>query len=475
MAEAFENGEAVNASDLTGCFDLSDSLVVIGEFCFTFDCPELEANIGDSCDDNNPDTEDDAINENCECEGIPVIVFDCPELEANIGDSCNDNNPDTENDAINENCECEGTPVEFDCPELEANIGDACELAGAVGVVTENCECLPPTGCSNFVYYLTDHAAADGIADIYQISIDGNSATMTYITTSEIEVHIAYNEIDGLLYAVSKHENSYRLLDPMTGAFGPEISLGGDYGEITAAVINADGKLLIGSQDNNEIYCVDLVTNVVSSYDTYAPVTGGDLAFASDGMLYLATRSGNGLYEVYPDVVIPDVYIGNVPNLVTGMAITETDQLLISAQGNSSLVLRNGDGSDAGISYNLELAGVPYVLRDGDLASGCNPTIPDPFEPVTAIDEPLVSQLTSYPNPTPGSSEVVFMIPETGATRVEVYDMNGRKIKTLFNQTAQEGLQYKLDFDGSYLPNGIYIYKMTTSKETMIRKFMIAR
>src|SRR5690606_24223554 len=98
---------------------------------------------------------------------------------------------------------------------------------------------------------------------------------------------IAYNGVDNLIYAVSKHENSYRTLDPhdIAPSFGPSVDLGGDYGEITAAVFNADGKLLIGSQTHKTIYSVNVASNVVSIYDTYAPVSGGDLAFASNGML----------------------------------------------------------------------------------------------------------------------------------------------------------------------------------------------
>ncbi len=45
-----------------------------------FDCPELEANYGDPCDDGDPNTVGDIINENCECEGIvPGPGADCAE------------------------------------------------------------------------------------------------------------------------------------------------------------------------------------------------------------------------------------------------------------------------------------------------------------------------------------------------------------------------------------------------------------
>ncbi len=261
------------------------------------------------------------------------IGVDCPALNANIGDACDDDNDMTENDVVTEDCICQGTPI------------------------------VTPT-CEDFVYYISDHDAAYGISDIYEVTVSGGIATMTFIATSDIEIHIAYNGVDNLLYAVS------------APTFGSTIALGADYGEITAAVFAPEelggsaGKLLFGSQNNNAIYSLDLASSVVSSYDTYSPVTGGDLAFGSDGMLYLATRSGNGLYENYPAPVF-DNLIGSVPALVTGLAITDTDELLVSAQGQSSLQLYSTGGSNIG-SYALELDGEPYTLRDGDMASGCN-------------------------------------------------------------------------------------------------------
>ena len=53
--------------------------------------------------------------------------------------------------------------------------------------------------------------------------------------------------------------------------------------------------------------------------------------------------------------------------------------------------------------------------------------------------------------------------------------MNGRYVGTLYNQEAQEGKEYTLDFNGYSLPNVVYIYRMTTDNETIIEKFMIAQ
>ncbi|MDO5656575.1 MAG: DUF5689 domain-containing protein [Flavobacteriaceae bacterium] len=130
----------------------------------TFDCPELGANIGDACDDNDETTENDVVTEDCGCAGTPIPpVFDCPELGANIGDACDDGDDTTENDVVTEDCGCAGTPIPpvFDCPELGANIGDACDDGDETtenDVVTEDCGCAgTPIGVVD-----TD---GDGIAD----------------------------------------------------------------------------------------------------------------------------------------------------------------------------------------------------------------------------------------------------------------------------------------------------------------------
>ena len=70
---------------------------------------------------------------------------------------------------------------------------------------------------------------------------------------------------------------------------------------------------------------------------------------------------------------------------------------------------------------------------------------------------------------------VSFEVPNSGHTVLEIYDLNGRRIDLLYNTIALAGTPYRINFDGSALPNGIYIYRLTTESEIKIEKFMIAR
>ena len=107
----------------------------------TFDCPDLSLNIGDSCDDNNANTSNDRVQQNCSCSG--QVVFDCPDLNMNIGDNCDDNNSNTSNDRVQQNCSCQGEVI-FDCPDLSLNIGDSCDDNDpntSNDQVQQNCSC----------------------------------------------------------------------------------------------------------------------------------------------------------------------------------------------------------------------------------------------------------------------------------------------------------------------------------------------
>jgi hypothetical protein len=60
-------------------------------------------------------------------------------------------------------------------------------------------------------------------------------------------------------------------------------------------------------------------------------------------------------------------------------------------------------------------------------------------------------------------------------TTLEVFDLNGRMITQLFNSHSVPGQEYRFEFDASQLPNGVYVYRLTTGREVLIEKFMIAR
>jgi hypothetical protein len=146
------------------------------------------------------------------------------------------------------------------------------------------------------------------------------------------------------------------------------------------------------------------------------------------------------------------------------------------------------DISDAGvfsfINYvkivnNVELSNTPDAFDvDGVVAlHNCeddNTPAPDNDGIIASYNGPQAI-LESYPNPSSGQVFIEFAAAESGRATLEVWDMNGRLVETLFNQEAQGGMEYRFEFNGTSLPNGIYVTKLTTENETVIDKLMIAR
>jgi hypothetical protein len=87
---------------------------------------------------------------------------------------------------------------------------------------------------------------------------------------------------------------------------------------------------------------------------------------------------------------------------------------------------------------------------------------------------PAAAVLASQPNPTSGPSSVSFSLGTASWASLEVYDLSGRLIKSIFNANAEAGFEYRFDFDATSLPNGIYLYRLNTESEVLIDKFIRA-
>lgn len=64
--------------------------------------------------------------------------------------------------------------------------------------------------------------------------------------------------------------------------------------------------------------------------------------------------------------------------------------------------------------------------------------------------------MNAYPNPFNPTIRLNFQLAETGNLQIQLYNILGQKIQTLFNQELSSG-NYDLPFDLSYLPSAVYI------------------
>jgi len=152
-------------------------------------------------------------------------------------------------------------------------------------------------------------------------------------------------------------------------------------------------------------------------------------------------------------------------------------QVQVRFAGGSILGAQIVGGASAdgfNIPLNVLQPGTDYEWR---VRCGCSqsPLVAGPFSSWQPFSTPSGAALASNPNPTSGQSNVTFTLAEEGYTTLEVFDLGGRLIDGLFNGIVMPNSDYRFMFDGSSLPNGVYIYRLTTEREVINEKFMIAR
>lgn len=91
------------------------------------------------------------------------------------------------------------------------------------------------------------------------------------------------------------------------------------------------------------------------------------------------------------------------------------------------------------------------------------------------IGEPGSFQLSyNYPNPFSVTSTIEYRLPIRLPIKLEVFDSLGRLVVTLINGEKEAGT-HRVQFDGSNLSSGLYIYRLTTPYDTASGKMMLLK
>ena len=80
----------------------------------------------------------------------------------------------------------------------------------------------------------------------------------------------------------------------------------------------------------------------------------------------------------------------------------------------------------------------------------------------------------NYPNPFNYCSNITFEIKKFGYAKIMVYDVLGREIRTLVNESLKPGT-YEITFDGSEFPSGVYFYRLTTGEFSETKKMLMVK
>ncbi len=133
-------------------------------------------------------------------------------------------------------------------------------------------------------------------------------------------------------------------------------------------------------------------------------------------------------------------------------------------------------GSGSLFSYPVMVAGEYLYQCDNHFSIGMkgsfNATITDIRNPFLQVNNFKLEQ--NFPNPFNPTTKISFSLPQSALVTLKVYDILGREIATLVNDKKPMG-QYEVTFDGNYLADGVYFYRMQAGSFTSTKKFVLLK
>ncbi|MDA9555674.1 S8 family peptidase [Pelobium sp.] len=80
----------------------------------------------------------------------------------------------------------------------------------------------------------------------------------------------------------------------------------------------------------------------------------------------------------------------------------------------------------------------------------------------------------NYPNPVSKQTQVSFYLPSNGKTTLELFDLTGKKVTTLINDTLNKG-NHTFNIDVTGLSSGLYFYKTTFENLEKVMKMIVSK
>jgi len=195
------------------------------------------------------------------------------------------------------------------------------------------------------------------------------------------------------------------------------------------------------------------------------------------GLAHLDTFAWVGAFSAAPNTKAPAVLFPNPSATADSLS-----QLWISCGTNDGLLFISQQTHDYLEQHNVphiynlvEGAGHDWIVWKPGLYHFSQflfkqtSTAVEKKEPVSTFN---LSQ--NYPNPFNPVTKINFAVPEISFVTLKVYNVLGKEIATIVNEEKPVG-KYEIEFDGSNLASGVYIYKIQAGNFWNTKKFILMK
>ena len=119
----------------------------------------------------------------------------------------------------------------------------------------------------------------------------------------------------------------------------------------------------------------------------------------------------------------------------------------------------------------LNFQPVTHSFYGGDT----NPIRPAGLTSVKETSPIAFALMQNYPNPFNPESEIKFSVEKSGRATLQVFNVAGQLVATLFDGVAEAGQYYHIRFGSSHLASGVYFYRLQSFNKTDVKKMLLMR
>jgi len=323
-------------------------------------------------------------------------------------------------------------------------------------------------------------------------SRDGNRLAFCSTLNGGFEIYI----IDVIDITEASFTDPLRITNNSVMDFSPTWSPDGLYLAFDSQ-FNGNPSIVIMNLDNGNITPLD-TSPVNGNQPSWSPVENR-IAFASSQGIYSVTTSGTGLQQVTSGYSLVPEYSPDGDKIAYVATYAAEDIFIVNSDGTDNHRITTSAENDFVPSWSPEgnrlvyegsIAGVDQICvidTDGTnylqlTTAGVNtgpawyPFV-DPTSVKNDVDKLVLNDFIlyqNYPNPFNPSTIISFSIPSEDFITLRVYDVLGKEVDVLVNETKPPG-NYDVEFSGKNLTSGIYFYKLKAGDFVDTKKLILIK
>lgn len=170
----------------------------------------------------------------------------------------------------------------------------------------------------------------------------------------------------------------------------------------------------------------------------------------------------------YRQLTIPDTLVANEAIISTDTIEANT---IVNYIAGNSITLNSGFHAKSGALFHASIEGIP--CRTTNMLEQFKPT--ETFKVNNFKEQSFIKagDFEIFPNPINHQATINFLVPQPANVSFELFDLSGKKLRTILSPTNYEQGNYQITYIPDGLETGLYLLSFSYNAERKVRKVVI--